>query len=143
VGAIIGAGGIALFRRDRPPLAFLAGSAAVLCAGVAGLALARHTAVTVVLLAVLGWLQIYFSTSCNTTLQLITPPALRGRVMGLYAMAFAGVTPFGALLIGALAEHLGVQAACAIGGSAGVLAVGALVWLARGRAVPAGGGAPS
>jgi hypothetical protein len=63
--------------------------------------------------------------------------------MGLYAMAFAGVTPFGALLIGALAEHLGVQAACAIGGSAGVLAVGALVWLARGRAVPAGGGAPS
>jgi hypothetical protein len=46
--------------------------------------------------------------------------------MGLYAMAFAGVTPFGSLLIGTLAEHLGVRAACAVGGAAGLLAVGAL-----------------
>jgi MFS family permease len=133
VGAIIGAGGIALLRRDKPPLGLLAGSAAVLCAGVATLGLVQHIALALVILAVLGVLQIYFTTSCNTTLQLITPPALRGRVMGLYAMAFAGVTPFGSLLIGALAEHLGVRAACAIGGSAGALVVGALVLLRRRR----------
>jgi MFS family permease len=133
VGAIVGAGGIALLRRDRPPFSLVAGSAALLCAGVATLALVQHLGLALVVLAVLGGLQIYFTTSCNTTLQLITPQALRGRVMGLYALAFAGVTPFGSLLVGTLAEHLGVRAACAIGGSAGALAVGALAWLARRR----------
>jgi MFS family permease len=122
-----------MLRRDRPPLSLLAGSAAILCAGVATLGLVTHFAVAVAVLAVLGGLQIYFSTSCNITLQLITPQALRGRVMGLYAMAFAGVTPFGSLLVGTLAEHLGVRAACAIGGSLGVFAVGALVLVGRRR----------
>jgi len=113
-------------RRDRPPLSFLAGSAALLAVGVALLALVGRFGIAVALLAVLGCLQIYFSTSCNTTLQLITPHALRGRVMGLYALAFAGMTPFGSLLVGTIAEHLGVRAACALGGIAGLIAVGAL-----------------
>ncbi len=131
-GAVVGAGSIALMRRDRPPLAYLAGSAAILCAGVAALGLVAHFPLAMVTLAVLGALQIYFTTSCNTTLQLSTPQALRGRVMGLYAMAFAGVTPFGALLVGTLAEHLGVRVACALSGSAGVAAVAALViWTRR------------
>ena len=135
-GAVVGAAGLALMRTDRPPLAFLAGSAAMLCAGVACLTFVVHFPLAMVTLAVLGMLQIYFSTSCNTSLQLITPQALRGRVMGLYAMAFAGVTPFGSLLIGTLAEHLGVRVACAIGGSAGALAVGAIVLLSRRRLSP-------
>jgi MFS family permease len=125
-GAIAGAAGIALLRRDRPPLSFLAGSAALLAVGVALLALVGRFGIAVALLAVLGCLQIYFTTSCNTTLQLITPHALRGRVMGLYALAFAGMTPFGSLLVGTIAEHLGVRAACALGGIAGLVAVGAL-----------------
>ena len=133
VGAVAGAAGLAVMRTDRPPLAFLAGSAAILCTGVALLGLVAHFPMAMVTLAVLGVLQIYFTTSCNTSLQLITPQALRGRVMGLYAMAFAGITPFGSLLVGTLAEHLGVRAACAIGGSAGVLAVGALALLSRSR----------
>ena len=132
-GAVVGAGALALLRSDRPPLAFLAASAAILCAGVAALGLVTHFGAAMAVLAVLGGLQIYFTTSCNTTLQLTTPPALRGRVMGLYAMAFAGVTPFGSLLVGTLAEHLGVRAACAVGGSLGVLAVGALVLVERRR----------
>ena len=132
-GAVVGAGALALLRSDRPPLAFLAASAAILCAGVATLGLVTHFGAAMAVLAVLGGLQIYFTTSCNTTLQLTTPPALRGRVMGLYAMAFAGVTPFGSLLVGTLAEHLGVRAACAVGGSLGVIAVGALVLVERRR----------
>ena len=126
---------LALLRRDRPPLSLLAGSAAALSAGVALLALVGHFGVAVASLAVLGCLQIYFSTSCNTTLQLITPHALRGRVMGLYALAFAGMTPFGSLLVGIIAERFGVRTACALGGTTGLLAVGVLsfVSLRRGR----------
>lgn len=130
-GAIMGALGVALLRRSRPPLSLLVGSAAVLCVGAMALALVGHFAVAVTVLAVLGCFQIVFTTGCNTALQLITPDALRGRVMGLYAMAFAGMTPFGSLLIGTIAEHLGVRAACALGGATGLLAVGALVLVGR------------
>jgi MFS family permease len=80
---------------------------------------------------VLGCFQIIFSTGCNTALQLTTPDALRGRVMGLYAMAFAGMTPFGSLVIGGLAERVGVRAACALGGALGLVAVGAIALVAR------------
>jgi MFS family permease len=135
-GAVVGAAGLALGRKDRPPLAFLSGSAAVLCAGVATLGLVAHFPTAMVALAVLGMLQIYFTTSANTSLQLITPQALRGRVMGLYAMAFAGVTPFGSLLVGTLAEHWGVRVACAIGGSVGALAVISIAVLSRSRLSP-------
>ncbi len=130
-GAIVGALGVAALRRGRPPLSFLAGTGAVLCAGAIVLALANRFAVAMVVLAVLGCFQIMFSTGCNTALQLIAPDALRGRVMGLYAMAFAGVTPFGSLLIGTLAEHFGVRAACALGGATGLLAVGGLALVVR------------
>ena len=51
--------------------------------------------------------------------------------MGLYALAFAGMTPFGSLLVGTIAEHLGVRAACALGGGAGLVALGALVLIGR------------
>jgi MFS family permease len=125
-GAVVGAVGLTLFRRDRPSLAVLAGAAATLCAGVIVLALVGHFVAAAVVLAVLGCCQIVFTTGCNTTLQLSTPDALRGRVMGLYALAFAGMSPFGALLVGTIAEHLGVRVACAVSGTGGLVAIGAL-----------------
>jgi len=132
-GAIAGALGVALLRRGRPPLSFLAATGAILCVGAIVLALAGRFTVAMAVLAVLGCFQIIFSTGCNTALQLIAPDAMRGRVMGLYAMAFAGVTPFGSLLIGTIAEHLGVQTACVVGGVTGLVAVGTLALFARRR----------
>ena len=128
-GAVVGAVAITLFRRDRPSLGALAGAAATLCAGVAALAFVGHFAAAALVLAVLGCCQIFFTTGCNTTLQLSTPDALRGRVMGLYALAFAGMSPFGSLLVGTVAEHFGVRVACAVSGGGGlaVIAVVALV----------------
>jgi MFS family permease len=125
-GAMVGAVGITLFRRDRPSLAALAGAAATLCAGIVVLALVGHFAAAAAVLAVLGCCQIVFTTGANTTLQLSTPDALRGRVMGLYALAFAGMSPFGALLVGTVAEHFGVRVACAVSGGSGLLAVAGL-----------------
>ena len=130
-GAVLAGIGLTVLRRGRPPLWWLAASAAILCAGTAALAFVEHFAATALLLVVLGCVQIVFSTGSNTTLQLDTPDALRGRVMGLYAIAWAGMTPFGSLLVGSLAEHFGIQAACAIGGGAGLLALGALVLIGR------------
>src|SRR5262245_30877039 len=132
-GAVVAGIGLTLLRRGRPPLSCLAGTAAVLSVGTASLSLVGHFAAAAGLLVVLGCCQILFSTGCNTTLQLDTPDALRGRVMGLYALAFAGMTPFGSLLVGTVAEHLGVRAACALGGGTGLVAVAALVLVGRRR----------
>jgi MFS family permease len=128
-GAVVGAVGITLFRRERPSLAVLAGSAAALCSGLIVLALVGHFAAAAVVLAALGACQIFFTTGCNTTLQLATPDALRGRVMGLYALAFAGMSPFGALLVGTIAQHAGVRVACAVSGTGGLVAIVALLIL--------------
>jgi MFS family permease len=43
----------------------------------------------------------------NTILQTIVDEEKRGRVMAFYSMAFVGMTPFGSLLAGALADRIG------------------------------------
>jgi len=130
-GAVMAGVGLTLLRRGRPSLRFLAVSATVLSAGTASLGLVGHFGTAAILLVGLGCCQILFSTGCNTTLQLTTPDALRGRVMGLYALANAGMTPFGSLLVGTVAEHLGVRAACLLGGGGGLVAVAVLVLVGR------------
>jgi MFS family permease len=83
----------------------------------------------------MGFAQIFFMASCNTTVQVTAPDHLRGRVMSLYAMVFVGVHPFGALLAGGLAEKWGVGAACVWGGVMGLCLVLALTLLWRRRHV--------
>jgi MFS family permease len=130
-GAVVGGFAVALLRTGQPPLSFLVGSAATLCAGLVALALVGHFATAAAVLALLGCAQILFTTGCNTVLQLSAPNELRGRVMGLYTVTFAGMTPFGSLLVGMVAEHQGVQAACAAGGAIGLLGVAVLVAIAH------------
>jgi len=130
-GAVVGGFGVALLRRGLPPLSFLVGSAATLCAGLVALALVGRFGFAAAVLALLGCCQILFTTGCNTTLQLIAPNELRGRVMGLYTVTFAGMTPFGSLLVGVIAERFGVRVACAAGGAAGLLGVLVLVLVAH------------
>ena len=70
--------------------------------------------VTLGLLVILGAASIVFSSSANTRLQLTAPEELRGRVLSLYFLLFAGTTPIGGLLVGVLAERIGVQSTIVI-----------------------------
>ncbi|HEV8675252.1 MAG TPA: MFS transporter [Methylomirabilota bacterium] len=71
----------------------------------------------------IGAAQILFLASSNTALQVTVPDELRGRVMSLYSLVFAGVSPVGAFLIGGIAEAFGAPAACAAGGGLGLVCV--------------------
>jgi len=82
---------------------------------------------TVVLLLALGVALTAFAATANTALQLSTPDHLRGRVMGLWMLLFAGSTPFGAYLTGFLAEEIGVREA--IGFNAALCAIGLVLAL--------------
>jgi MFS family permease len=71
-------------------------------------------------------------TAANATLQLSTAPAMRGRVMALYLMVFAGGTPVGAPIIGWMADHYGPRWSLLFGGAITcAAAVVASVLLAR------------
>ncbi|MCC6629746.1 MAG: MFS transporter [Chloroflexi bacterium] len=83
----------------------------------------------------LGACSIIFSTTANTRLQLATPEALRGRVMSLYFLLFAGSTPIGGLTIGLLAQRVGVPETVALAAIAcGLGVAGGLVYAYRHRA---------
>jgi MFS family permease len=69
----------------------------------------------------------------NTLLQTIVDDDKRGRVMSLYTMAFMGMAPFGSILGGALANHIGVQTTFLIGGIA--CAGGALLFATKIRSM--------
>lgn len=73
------------------------------------------------LLALLGFASISFSATANTTLQTNSPDHMRGRVMSLFAMVFAGATPIGALVTGTVAHLYGAQVALAVGAAPCVL----------------------
>lgn len=133
LGAVAGALALAAMTRTRPPLALIVTAALVTAGGLLGLSAVRHFWVAAAALAVMGFGQIFFMASCNTTVQVTAPDHLRGRVMSLYAMVFVGVHPFGALLAGGLAEKWGVGAACLWGGGMGLCLVLALMLLWRRR----------
>ena len=48
-------------------------------------------------------------TITNTLIQTTVDPAMRGRVISFYAMAFFGMQPLGGLFIGFVSEHIGVK----------------------------------
>jgi predicted MFS family arabinose efflux permease len=129
VGAVAGAVALAFLGGGRPPLRAVVGPGLGVALGILSLAFVRHFAVAAVVLFLVGIMQIVFQNGCNTIVQVTVPDELRGRVMGVYMMVFAGATPVGASLIGSIAEGAGVPAACLFGG--GVALVGVLLQLAR------------
>lgn len=132
-GAIAGALTLALLVTGRPPTTLPITAAFVASGATIVLAVVGSFAVASMLLVVIGFAQIVFQATCNTTLQITAPDALRGRVMSLYAFVFAGITPFGSLMIGSVAETFGTRTACVLGGAGGLLSVAILtaVWRPR------------
>ena len=122
-GAIIGALALASLVTGRPPLSLILGAAGAATGLTLLLAGIRHFEAALILLSLVGLAQIVFLASCNTTLQLVVPDRMRGRIMGLYAFVLAGVTPLGSLLVGTIAEWLGVSTAYALGGGLGMACV--------------------
>jgi MFS family permease len=58
-------------------------------------------------LFVAGAGMITYTVNANSTVQLATPDALRGRVMSVYTLMFAGLNPVGALVVGQSMAILG------------------------------------
>ena len=134
-GAIIGALTLATLAKGRPPLSLLLGTAAAASGLTLLLAAIRNFWSAMLVLTLIGFSQMVFLASCNSTLQLEVPDRMRGRIMSFYAFVFVGITPLGSLVVGTIAEWFGVAVAYALSGGmtlASILGLG-LLWR-RGRA---------
>ncbi len=129
IGAVIGALTIASLRRRQ-------GSGKLLIAGVAsfGLSLVFFSQSPVLWMAIvftflIGLSSSSYGTQAQTLIQMRTPPEVRGRVVGVYAL-HNGLVPLGGLIAGVLASFLGGPWAVTImGASCFLLAIGIAVFV--------------
>jgi MFS family permease len=98
--------------------------------------IAPNLAAAFVILLVVGFFNINFTSLANVTLQLNAQPSMQGRVMSLWAMAFMGTTPIGGPVMGAIGEHAGARVALAVAGMAAILSAGWATWANRRALVP-------
>jgi MFS family permease len=125
IGAVVG--GLMVAHRSRPSIAML--SVIGLAFGIMLLvvAVAPTEVIALVALVFMGLCSISFISTANATIQLRADPAMRGRVMALYAIAFLGSTPIGAPLLGWIADVTNPRVAVMVGG---VATLGACIPLA-------------
>ncbi|MET9829556.1 MFS transporter [Streptomyces sp. NPDC006385] len=69
------------------------------------------------LMAPIGMFGMTVNVTANSSIQMSTDPAMRGRVMALYMMVFMGGAPLGAPIAGWITDAYGVRAGLAVGGA--------------------------
>ncbi|MEU1486355.1 MFS transporter [Streptomyces sp. NPDC005752] len=74
------------------------------------------------LLVPIGMIGLTTNISANTSVQMAADPEMRGRVMSLYMMVFAGGTPVGAPIVGWISDVYGARTGMAAGGAISMLA---------------------
>jgi MFS family permease len=117
VGALISAVSLALRKTVRGLTTMIQISAAVFGAGLIGFGLSRIFLLSMFLMLIVGFGMMQGLAASNTVIQTLVPEDMRGRVMSYYTMAFVGMAPFGSLLAGTLAHHLGAPHAVMITGA--------------------------
>jgi MFS family permease len=131
-GALIAA------RRARPTMRLLVATsfAFSVCEVISGLM--PDFLSFLILLVPTGLALLTLTTAANSTMQLGTTAAMRGRVMGLYMLVFLGGTPLGSPLAGWIAEDFGPRMSIISGGLISVIATVAVgLVLARRSGAPA------
>jgi MFS family permease len=113
IGAVLG--GLLVAWRGTTGVRPLVVSAAGFGLALSFAALAPSLGVELVALALVGWASISFMSTGNATLQLTAEPAMRGRVMSLWFVAFQGSTPIGGPIIGWLMADAGARAGLGAG----------------------------
>jgi MFS family permease len=115
-GALIAAG------RAKPRMASLLAGATLFGVGFVLAALMPNYWLFGLVLVLIGVSAQTFTTTVNSTVQLSTDPAIRGRVMAILLAIAMGGTPIGAPIVGWVADTYGPRWALGIGAAAGFAA---------------------
>ena len=132
IGAVTGA--LASARREKPRAILLLAAAFALALLFPAAALMPTYLAFGVTLVALGFAVQTFMTTANSTVQLWTEPAMRGRVMAIYMGIVNGCTLIGAPFVGWVANRYGARWSLMVGATAALLAAAIGVrYLARHR----------
>jgi MFS family permease len=115
-GALIGVLAVAWFSHSRGRGRQALFGAVAFGTFLIAFALSSSYLLSLVLALALGAASQFYMTIISTILQLHLPNELRGRVMGIYGLAWE-LMPVGGILAGAVAEYAGAPLAVAIGGA--------------------------
>ena len=127
------AGALFAASRARPTRRLLIGAGASFGVLMLATSVAPNVFLAGVLLVAVGVAVMLFLATANTTLQLNSDPAMRGRVMALYGLLFLGSTPVGGPLLGWISETWGPRVGLALGGAISLAAALAAVGSIRAR----------
>jgi len=142
-GAVLGALAIAGRRSTRRSGIIVAVAMTVFGASLIAFSLSRSFWLSAAILHLIGAAMIVQMATSNAFLQLLAPPALRGRVVSLYTLMFLGMAPFGSLLSGLLAKLWGTPVAVGLGGAVCLAASLAFAYRTPGHAAAPTAPAPS
>jgi MFS family permease len=114
-GALIGALSITALADRFAPRKLALGGIWIFSSMLVLFALNRNFHLSLPLLAGAGFGLMLFMSTSNSALQTTVPDEMRGRVMGIWALIFGGMMPFGSLEAGFLARLVGVPNTMVIG----------------------------
>ncbi len=121
-GALAGALCVTAASEKFTPRMLAIGGVWIFSAMIILFALNRNFYAALPLLAGAGFGMMLFMATSNSALQTSVPDDMRGRVMGVWALIFGGMMPFGSLISGGLAKMIGVPATIIIGATICILA---------------------
>ncbi|MGW3041730.1 MFS transporter [Kitasatospora sp. NPDC001159] len=120
LGSVVG--GLAVAAIGEAGVVPLIGAAAAFGAALTAAATVPGIPATLAALTFVGVASTVFLATGNTTLQLVSHPQFRGRVMALWSVTFLGSTPIGGPILGVVSQHLGPRAGLALGAGTCLLA---------------------
>jgi MFS family permease len=120
IGSVIGA--LLSARRAKPRISLLLLGVSVFGLGMVVAALMPGVIGFGLTLVIIGISAQTFMTTANSTVQLSTDPAMRGRVLAILLALVLGGTPLGAPIVGWVADSFGARWALCIGAAAGFAA---------------------
>ncbi|GAB3956183.1 MFS transporter [Streptomyces sparsus] len=120
VGSVTGA--LLAARRNSSRLRLLVGAAVLFGVLEIAAALSPSFWLFAALMLPIGMMGLTFNVTANSSVQLATDPAMRGRVMSLFMMVFVGGTPFGGPLMGWVTDTYGARVGFLSGGVISLLA---------------------
>lgn len=122
MGAMFGALFIAAHSETKGLAARMFSASLVLGVSLAVFALSRSLLLSLLMMPFIGFTMMMQLGGSNVTLQALTDDNYRGRVISLYAMAFAGTVPLGQLVTGYSAHLIGAPYTLALCGGFCILA---------------------
>jgi MFS family permease len=91
----------------RPRSAFIL--AMLWCLAMAGFAVSSSYVLLLALLFVAGFVELAFNAMAQTLVQLNAPPAIRGRVIGVFHMSYLGLKAFSGVTVGIAGGLIGIH----------------------------------